>query len=245
MRQFIVILLVAFAFNALGQSENALEYFKPRLSYHAEHSPKQIVEFETPLNKEQIIQLLEHDKKIQRYWINILTAVLILLVVFFIVIYFLLRIREQKNSQVLNLEIDNLAAQQKELSEKHKNILAAGKENSIDSHDQRLLKKAIEVVENNLNNPLFGVEQMAKEIGMSRTNLHRKIKATTGFPTSELIRSIRLRKAAALLLNKSYNVTQVGLQVGFEDHSYFSKSFKKQFGVPPSEYFRSRNQSIN
>jgi AraC-like DNA-binding protein len=118
-----------------------------------------------------------------------------------------------------------------------------GSEKTIESQDQRLLKSAIEVVENNIKDALFGVEKMAKEMGMSRTNMHRKIKAITGFPPSELIRSIRLKRAAALLLNQADSVSQISLMVGFDDHSYFSKSFKKQYGVPPSEYLASVSQT--
>jgi AraC-like DNA-binding protein len=79
-------------------------------------------------------------------------------------------------------------------------------------------------------------------MGMSRTNMHRKLKAITGFPPSELIRNIRLRTAAQLLMNQSDTIAQISFTVGFEDHSYFSKSFKKQFGVTPSDYFQSMGQ---
>jgi len=74
---------------------------------------------------------------------------------------------------------------------------------------------------------------------MSRSTLQRKIKSFTGFPPSELIRNIRLRKAAVMLRNKSDSVAQISFLVGFDDPSYFTKSFKKQFGVPPSEYLQS------
>lgn len=73
-------------------------------------------------------------------------------------------------------------------------------------------------------------------MNMSRTNLHRKIKSITGFPPSELIRSIRLRKAARLILYKVDTVSQIALMVGFDDYSHFSKAFKKHFGVSPSSY---------
>jgi AraC-like DNA-binding protein len=93
-----------------------------------------------------------------------------------------------------------------------------------------------------MGDALFNVEKMAKEMGMSRTNMHRKIKAITGFPPSELIRSIRLRKAAILLLNQANSVSQISFTVGFDNHSYFSKAFKKHFGVPPSEYLQSQGK---
>jgi AraC-like DNA-binding protein len=160
-----------------------------------------------------------------------------------IALYYLRVYREAKNREILNLEIDYLTAQHKEMSESSKNLILGANEKPIESQDQRLLKAAIEVVEKNMKDPLFGVEKMAKEMGMSRTNMHRKIKAITGFPPSELIRSIRLRRAAVLLLNQADTVSQISLMVGFEDHSYFSKSFKKQFGVPPSEYHASVSQA--
>jgi len=172
-------------------------------------------------------------------WANILIASFILLAILSATIYFMLHC-EYKNQQILNLEIDRLTRQHQALQEKYKDFLSSGDGKSIESVDQRLLKKASEVVHYKMRDPLFGVEQLAKELGMSRTNMHRKIKAITGFAPSELIRNIRLRKAATLLLNKADTVSQISYTVGFEDHSYFSKSFKKQFGVPPSEYLLSK-----
>ncbi|GHN01492.1 hypothetical protein WSM22_29810 [Cytophagales bacterium WSM2-2] len=199
------------------------------------------VKYETE-KKEHAIQLLERDNRIQNLKANILFSVLFLLAVLSTSVYYLQQSRERKNRMILNLEIDRLTTQNIEISEKYKDVLASGNAKTIESVDQRLLKKTIEVVENKMGDPLFGVEQMAKELGMSRTNLHRKIKAITGFPPSELIRNIRLRKAAALLLNKADNVSQISFTVGFEDHSYFSKSFKKQYGVTPTEYIQSKEK---
>jgi AraC-like DNA-binding protein/Tfp pilus assembly protein PilF len=227
--------------------EKALQYTQLENRYkdsiYTEDKAKQIAEVEARYQVEKIaqaIQLLERDKRIQSLWTKILIAVLALLIIASIMIYRLQRFREHKNRQILNLEIDQLLLQQKELSEKYKNALTSGEETPTESQDQSLLKKAIKIVEDNIGDSAFNVESMAKEIGMSRTSLHRKIKAITGFPPSELIRNIRLRKAAAMLLNQTESVSQIGYTVGFEDQSYFSKSFKKQFGVPPSEYLRSK-----
>lgn len=232
-----------------GRASEALTYLKKYYDVHDSllnvTKTRQIVELETrhELEKrEHAIQLLERDNKIQMLWTYILISVLLLTGILSVAIYYLQQNRERKNLMILNLEIDRLTTQNNELSEKYKEVLASGNAKSIESVDQRLFKKAIEVVEENISDPLFGVEQMSKELGMSRTNMHRKIKAITGFPPSELIRNIRLRKAASLLLNKADSVSQIGLMVGFEDHSYFSKSFKKQFGVAPSEYLPSKER---
>lgn len=232
--------------------ETALSYFELETNYrdsiYTEDKAKKIAEIETRYEtqkKDQQIQLLERDKHIRVLWTNILIAAFILLAITFVVIYHLQRYRERKNRQILNLEIEQLTTQHEEFSEKCKNLLIGVNEYPIDSHEQRLLKKAIEVVENNMSDSLFSVEKMAEEMGMSRTNMHRKIKAITGFPPGELIRTIRLRKAAILLLNQTDSVSQISFAVGFEDQSYFSKSFKKQFGVTPSEYLKSKNQVEN
>ncbi|HMG94220.1 MAG TPA: tetratricopeptide repeat protein [Chryseolinea sp.] len=227
--------------------EKALQYVESANQYkdsiYTEDKAKQIADIGARYEvekKDQAIQLLERDRRIQLIWTNILIVVLALLVILSVVTYRLMLYRERKNRKILNLEIDQLETQHQELSEKFKNVLTGGSEGSLESQDQGLLKKAIKIVEDNIGDSKFTVETMAKEIGMSRTNLHRRIKAITGFPPSELIRNIRLRKAATLLLNQTESVSQIGYIVGFEDHSYFSKSFKKQFGVPPSEYLRTR-----
>jgi AraC-like DNA-binding protein/Tfp pilus assembly protein PilF len=229
-----------------GRLTEALNYFELEVAYRdsvfTEEKAKQMAEAETRYEtekKNQTIQLLERDKKIQQLWTNIFVITSILFFIVSMVIYFFQRYRERKNRRIFNLEIDNLITQRNELSEKYKEALTVGSEKNAESHDQLLLKKAIEVIEANISDTLFGVEQMADKISMSRTSLHRKLKAITGFPPSELIRNIRLRKAASLLRSQSNSVTQISIAVGFEDQSYFSKSFKKQFGVPPSEYLQS------
>jgi AraC-like DNA-binding protein len=156
-------------------------------------------------------------------------------------LYHLLGYRERRSRQTLSLEVDQLTKRYQDLTEKYKNALTATSDESIDSQDQRFLKKIIKTVEDNMSDSKFKVERMAQEVGMSRTNLHRKVKATTGFSPREFIRNIRLRRAADLLRANAESVSQIGYIVGFEDNSYFSKSFKKEFGVPPSEYVRSSN----
>ncbi len=224
-----------------------MNYYKLKDSLLNADKARQIAELEIRYEtqkKELAIQLLERQNKIQELRANILVGVVAFLIASAVSLYLFQRNRENKNRKILNLEIDYLTSRHRELSEKFKTMLSE-ETKSTESIDQRLLRKAIEVVESNLSDPLFGVEKLGREMGMSRTNLHRKIKAITGFPPSELIRSIRLRKAAALLLRQADTVSQISFAVGFEDQSYFSKSFKKQFGVPPSEYVGSFNQSPN
>jgi AraC-like DNA-binding protein len=232
-----------------GKSAEALEYLKKYYEVHDSilnvTKTREIVEMESKHElekKEHAIQLLQRDKEIKILWANILIAILVFVAILSVALYSLQEYRDKKNRMVLNLEIDRLTTQQQELAQKYKDMLLRADAKAIESIDQRLLKRAVDVIENNMKDPSFGVEEMSREIGMSRANLNRKIKSITGFPPSELIRNIRLRRAATLLLNKADSVSQIGFIVGFDDHSYFSKLFKKQFGVPPSEYALTKEQ---
>lgn len=189
--------------------------------------------------QEQTLQLLEKDKRIQILWMNILIAGLALVVSVFILTYSLQRYRERKNREFFSLQVDLLTGQNKELAEKYKQAITGKNENSVESTDQRLLRMALEIVEKNISDPNFSVERMAEQIAMSRANLHRKLKTITGFAPSDFIRNVRLKRAAHLLRNNADSVAQIGFSVGFEDQSYFSKAFKREFGVSPSEYSKS------
>lgn len=224
---------------ALAYSNSAYYYLD---SAYSEESASQIAEAETRYEtekKNQAIALLERDNRIQTITTIVLIAVCILLGVSFLIFVYFQRYRHNKNLKILNLKIDYLTVQYNELASKPKGILSMEEDTAVESYDQVLLKKAIAVVENNIGDPLFGIEKMAEEIGMSRSSLQRRIKSSTGFPPSELIRNIRLRKAALMLKSKSDSIAQISFLVGFDDPSYFTKSFKKQFGVPPSEYVQS------
>jgi AraC-like DNA-binding protein/tetratricopeptide (TPR) repeat protein len=223
----------------------ALSYFDLRRAYrdsiYTEDKARKITEIETQYEtekKDQLIKLLERDQHIKLLWKNILIGCLTLVTLLSFVVYFLQRYKQRKNRELLELQINSLIVQRNELSEKYKNFLTPESEPTLVSQDQLLLKKVIDIVERNMGDPLFGVDKMAEDMGMSRTNLHRKLKAIIGFPPSELIRGIRMRKAALLIRNETDSISQISFMVGFEDSSYFSKAFKKQFGVLPSEYLQ-------
>ena len=226
-----------------GRAEEAVGYL--RQSYAVRDSllntskVRQIVELEAKYNlqlKEQEIKILENENRIQTILRNLLIGLVILLILISVGVYLLQQYRYRKNQEMLNLEIDFLTRQHRETEDKFKASLVTPTEDEFESQDQKLLRMAISTVENNIKDPLFGVEKMATEMNMSRTNLHRKLKSIMGLPPSELIRSIRLRKAANLILSKVDSVSQIALLVGFDDYAHFSKSFKKHFGVSPTSY---------
>jgi len=100
------------------------------------------------------------------------------------------------------------------------------------------LKKALQVIEEHLADADFTVEQFAQELGLSRTQLHRKLKATVDKNASEFLRYVRLTHAAAMFRNGYDNVTEVAYATGFNSLSYFARLFKEQFGDAPSQYIR-------
>ena len=110
------------------------------------------------------------------------------------------------------------------------------KEIELESDDEVLMKRIMKVVNDNLDNTELKVEMLSKEIGLSRVQLHRRMKEITGISTGEFIRNIRLKKAAELLSEKKVNVSQVAYMVGFSSHTHFSTAFRKFYGVSPTEY---------
>jgi DNA-binding response OmpR family regulator/nitrogen-specific signal transduction histidine kinase len=108
----------------------------------------------------------------------------------------------------------------------------------LPSLDQSFLNRMREAVEQHLDDGEFSVETLSEELGMSRTQVHRKLKALTGQSASEFIRGTRLHRAHALLQAQVATVSEVAYQVGFNSPAHFSTSFSKQFGYAPSEVAR-------
>lgn len=102
--------------------------------------------------------------------------------------------------------------------------------------ESAFIHKAIILVENNLQNSDFSIESMVDELHMSQSTLYRKIKSLTGLSLTSFIRSIRLKKAAHLILIDDLNLSQIAYEVGFNDYKYFKLSFEKQFNCLPSKY---------
>ncbi len=141
------------------------------------------------------------------------------------------------SSAILRARIKNLINSRKLLRKKFiKEPFAPIQELSPSKVDERLFKKAYDIVEKNLNNPDFDVLDFARELGMSRTQLYRKINAVSGQSVKEFIRIIRLKKAAELLLKREKNISEVAFTVGFNSLWSFTSSFKEYFGISPTKY---------
>lgn len=137
----------------------------------------------------------------------------------------------------LKIKVKNLLNSRHQLRERYaKDFKIAAHTISVCSAEEEFMKRLKEVLDQNLTNPDFGSQQLVKEMCMSRMQLHRKLKAVFGYSASEFLKSQRLVMAADLLKTSSINISQIGYSVGFNDHAYFSKSFKEQFGCTPSQF---------
>ena len=97
------------------------------------------------------------------------------------------------------------------------------------------MNKVIEVIEEHISEEEFSIEQFGKEVGMSRMQLHRKLKALSGKSTSNFLRSVRLSKAKKMIEEQKGNISEIAYSVGFSSPAYFTRCFKEEFGHPPSD----------
>lgn len=110
---------------------------------------------------------------------------------------------------------------------------------------KEFLEKCIIIVEQHLNDADFGIKALAEEIGMSHSNLYKRVKSISGQSVSSFIRFIRLRTAARIMINTDCNVNEAAFQTGFNDAKYFSKQFFKLFHSNPSEFIKKHRKSFN
>ncbi|MGQ1945746.1 hybrid sensor histidine kinase/response regulator transcription factor [Geofilum sp. OHC36d9] len=108
--------------------------------------------------------------------------------------------------------------------------------------DKKLLLKAVSVVEANISDPDLSVQKLAEQLNLSRTHLYRKLKTLTNQSATEFIRNIRLKNAIKLMDEGKLKINEIGYAVGFNSHNYFTRSFKKQYGISPSEYIQDKSR---
>jgi len=141
------------------------------------------------------------------------------------------------DSRELFTRIKNLLEQRKRLREKYsKDIDNLSKTNGLSDADDEFIKKTLELIEKKLDKTNFGTEQLAKDLFVSRTQLHRKILSITGQAPGEFVRLTKLKHAAKLLIGGKLSVTQIAYEIGFSSPSQFTRAFTKQFNCLPSEY---------
>ncbi len=141
------------------------------------------------------------------------------------------------SAKELQVRVKNLLLQRKQLQERfRKTTDIKPSEVSARPIDQVFLEKTIKIIESHFEYEQFAVEKLADKMNISVSQLNRKLNALVGQPAGQLVRSLRLQRAADLLKKNAGTVAEICYLVGFNDQAYFSRSFKKQFGYTPSAY---------
>lgn len=149
------------------------------------------------------------------------------------------------NMEELHILIDNLVDNVRRLRGKYSG--AQGQVEKIENievkgNNDALMDRIMKCINSNLADPDFNVEKLTEEVGISRAQLHRKMKEIAGVSTGEFIRTLRLEQAARLIIEGKINITQVTYAVGFNNQTHFSTVFRKHFGMSPTEYAEAKRK---
>lgn len=139
----------------------------------------------------------------------------------------------------LRVVIDNLVNRVRQLKGKFSGAQAQNdkvEQIKVKGNNDVLMERIMKSINKNISNPDFNVEELTEDVGISRAQLHRKMKEITGISTGEFIRNLRLKQAARLIREGQINITQVAYNIGFNNQTHFSTVFKRHFGMSPSEY---------
>jgi YesN/AraC family two-component response regulator len=148
------------------------------------------------------------------------------------------------NIRIIDAKIKNLIENRKRLKALFANsLIPVPREVTTTRPDEIFLQRAIKLVEDNMNDASFSVQEMASELCISRSLLHKKLTAIVDQSAGDFITAIKLKKSALLMHEGNSNISEVAYAVGFNDPKYFSRCFKKHFGKSPTEYVK--DNSLN
>lgn len=147
------------------------------------------------------------------------------------------------NVKELQIRIKNLLKIRQKLQDKYnKSISVKPSEITTSSVDEKFLSKLLKTIEEHMSDSDFSVEMLCELVGMSRANIHKKLKSLLNQSATEFINSVRLKRAAQLIKQKAGNISEIAYDVGFNNLSYFSRAFKKHFNITPKEMFENANK---
>jgi YesN/AraC family two-component response regulator len=141
------------------------------------------------------------------------------------------------DEDVLLKQIENILEQRRRIHKNFSEQFVSQKTVEVSGLDNFFLNRVRAVVEKNISSETFGMEILAKELMISRSQLHRKIKSLSGVTTSDFVNLVRIKKAVELINKENYLFNEVAYHVGFSSQSYFNKCFKKVYNATPKEYF--------
>lgn len=149
------------------------------------------------------------------------------------------------STQVLRAQIENLLDSRKKLRKKFSEMPFVPLDSvAVNKADEQFLSKMNTIIEKNISNVDFSIDVLAEQLCISRSGLFAKIKTLVEMTPNELIQLVRLKKAAELLSTQKYRINEICYQVGFNNPSYFSKCFQKQFGVLPKDFMNKKTEVV-
>ncbi|WPU94856.1 two-component regulator propeller domain-containing protein [Mucilaginibacter sabulilitoris] len=147
------------------------------------------------------------------------------------------------NFEILTSKLKNILAMQEDMRKTYQKQLEVRPTEIVsDSFDEAFIKKAVQLIEKNMDNADFSVEELSSELCVSRVTLYKRALALTGKSPVDLIRSIRLKRAAQLLESSQLTISQIAYKVGFKSQKYFVRCFKAEFNCLPSAYAGNKNK---
>jgi DNA-binding response OmpR family regulator len=150
------------------------------------------------------------------------------------------------NFEILQSKIKNILSQQEYMRKTYqKQVEAVPTEMHVESPDELFIKKVLLLIDNNISNPNFSVEELSSDVFVSRYTLYKKILSMTGKTPNELVRSMRLKRAAQLLETGHLTISQICHKVGFKSQKYFVKTFKSEYNTIPSKYLESIEEVVD
>lgn len=144
------------------------------------------------------------------------------------------------NTEVLKIQIHNLINSRRKLFEYYSKLpLSEFKNVASNGYENNFINKVIHIIEENLEDPEFNIDKLSEKLKITRRQLSQKIKALTGQTVNEFIITIKLTKAAEMLINSNYSISEIAFKLGYTVPANFTRSFTKHFGKSPSEYISS------
>lgn len=147
----------------------------------------------------------------------------------------------------LHATIDNLIKSRQMLHGKYSGKQTSNEQiNDIEvkGNDEQLMERVVDNINKHISDSDFTIETLCSEVGISRANLHRKMKSIAGITANDLMRNIRMEQAGRLLVENKVNITQIAYSVGYASQTYFSTAFKKYYGISPTEFIEKHNVEI-
>lgn len=137
------------------------------------------------------------------------------------------------HQEELEVRLQKLIELRQQLQQRYQD--GSNSNNSSKNNEDEFIQKLRSIIEEKMEDEEFSINELCHAVGLSRMQVHRKLKALTGMPATAFIRTVRLQKAYNLLSDTDLNVSEVAYEVGFSNHSYFTKLFVAQYGKTPSE----------